>query len=58
MAVLYNRTKKIEYKYFKNLNFRISDSMNDFILTMLIGISIKSYINTEFSRSGQKFFLK
>ena len=47
-----------EILFYKFLNSSISDSMNEFILTMLIEISIKSYINCEFPRSGQKNFLK
>ena len=42
----------------KNLNFRISDSMNDFILTTFIEFSIKNYIDSEIPRQGQKISLK
>ena len=35
---------QIHFIFYKKLNFKISDSMNDFILTIFIEISIKSYI--------------
>ena len=51
MAALLGIGVQIKLIFYKNLNFRISDSMNDFILIMLIEISIKSYVNSEFPRS-------
>ena len=36
--------------FYKNVNFRNSDSVSDFILTMFFGFSIKSYINSEIPR--------
>ena len=44
--------------FYKLFNFRVLDSMNDFILTILIEISIKSYMDSVFPRSGQKISLK
>ena len=35
---------------YQNMNFTVSDSMNDFILTFTIEFSRKSYINTEIPR--------
>ena len=34
------------------------DSMNDFILTLIFEFNIKSYINSEITRLGQKFSVK
>ena len=34
------------------------DSMNDFILTLIFEFNIKSYINSEIARLGQKFSVK
>ena len=41
---LYKEGLQIKFIYHKNINFRISDSMNDFILTPIIEFSIKSYV--------------
>ena len=40
-----------EFIFYKDLNFRVSDSTNDFILTFTIEFSIKSYIKSEIPRS-------
>ena len=39
-------------------NLKSLDSMNDFILTMFIEFSIKSYVSSENPRPGQKISLK
>ena len=36
---------------YKVLNFRVSDSMNDFDLIVFFGFAIKSYIDSEIPRS-------
>ena len=43
-----------EVLFYKDLIFRVSDSMNDFILTFTIEFSRKSYINTEIPKQWQK----
>ena len=37
--------------FYKVLNFRVSDSMNDFDLIVFFGFAIKSYIDSEIPRS-------
>ena len=37
--------------FYKNVNFKNSDSMSDFILTAFFEFSIKSYITSEIPRS-------
>ena len=36
-----------EFIYYKNLNFKASDSTNDFNLIVFFGFAIKSYIDSE-----------
>ena len=36
---------------YKVLNFRVSDSMNNFDLSVFFGFAIKSYIDSEIPRS-------
>ena len=50
MAISYRTSFQNEFIFYKHLNFRVSDSMNDFILTFTIEFSRKSYINTEIPR--------
>ena len=40
-----------EFIYYKNLNFKASDSTNDFNLIVFFGFAIKSYIDSEIPRS-------
>ena len=51
MTYFIKKRLQIDFLSHENFNFRISDSMNDFILTILIEISTKSYVNSEFPRS-------
>ena len=44
MAALQMKGLLSEFIFYKDLNFRVSDSMSDFILTMFIEFSVKSYI--------------
>ena len=37
--------------YYKYLNFRVLDSMNDFDLIAFFGFAIQNYIDSEISRS-------
>ena len=46
-----NKITTHEFIFQRYLNFWVSDSMNDFILTLTIEFSIKSYINSEIPRS-------
>ena len=46
-----------ELIFYKEWIFRVSDSMNDLILTFTIEFSIKSCINTEIPSLGQKISL-
>ena len=41
---------KSELIFYKKLNFRVSDSMNDFNLIDFFGFAIKSYIDSEIPR--------
>ena len=45
-ASLIRRCLKIELIFYKKSNFRNSDSMSDYFLTMFIEFSIKSYVNS------------
>ena len=36
-----------EFIFYKDLNFRVSDSTNDFNLIVFFGFAIKSYIDSE-----------
>ena len=40
-----------EFIFYKDLNFRASDSMNDFNLFVFFEFAIKSYTNSEIPRS-------
>ena len=40
-----------EFIFYKDLNFRASDSMNDFNLIGFFGFAIKSYTDSEIPRS-------
>ena len=40
-----------EFIYYKNLNFKASDSTNDFNLIVFFGFAIKSYTDSEIPRS-------
>ena len=40
-----------EFIFYKDLNFRVSDSTNDFNLIVFFGFAIKSYIDSEIPRS-------
>ena len=51
MATSYRTHLQKEFIFYEPLIFRVSDSMNDFILTLTIEFSIKSYINSEIPRS-------
>ena len=42
---------KSEVIFYKKLNFRVSDSKNDFNLIDFFGFAIKSYIASEIPRS-------
>ena len=44
MVALQMKELLSEVIFYKDLNFRVSDSMSDFILTMFIEFSVKSYI--------------
>ena len=44
MTYFIKKRLQIDVLSHKNFNFRISDSMNDFILIPIIEFSIKSYI--------------
>ena len=44
MTVSSKREAHTHFKFHRNFNFRISDSMNDFVLTMFIEFSIKNYV--------------
>ena len=49
---------QIEFIYYKDLNFMISDSMSDLILTIFIEFSVKSYVNSENPMPWQKNSVK
>ena len=40
-----------EFIFYKDLNFRVSDSMNDFNLIDFFGFAIKSYTDSEIPKS-------
>ena len=40
-----------EFIFYKDLNFRASDSMNDFNIIAIFGFAIKNYIDSEIPRS-------
>ena len=46
-----NKSYQIEFMFYKDLNFRVSDSMNDFDFIVFFGFAIKSYIDSEIPRS-------
>ena len=39
-----------EFIFYKDLNFRASDSMNDFNIIVIFGFAIKNYIDSEIPR--------
>ena len=39
-----------EFIFYKDLNFRASDSMNDFNIIVIFGFPIESYIDSEIPR--------